>query len=143
MSNFIYCTRCLKRLPEDEFELKADGSRKRICKADRAKAANKQDEVLIPYSDLIEDLVSHELTRSVSISIADPEIDDSLSNLVDITQANLKPLVTDIVNRIGTRQITGLFTIRCRVPRTLYSITSAHKTSQKPRRANTRFGIEK
>jgi len=91
MSNFIYCTRCLKRLPEDEFELKADRSRKRICKADRAKAANKQDEVLIPYSDLIEDLVSHELTRSVSISIADPEIDDSLSNLVDITQANLKP----------------------------------------------------
>jgi len=85
-----------------------DGSRKRICRDDLAKAANahkrnadnSEDKVIIPYSDLIHDLVSNELSRSVAISFVDPDIDESLRSLAALTSADLKPFVTQIANRI-------------------------------------------
>jgi len=80
MFNSAYCTRCLKHLPEDLFDKKPDGSRKRICRADLTKASkrNAEGDVTIPYSDLIEDLVSNELSKSVTINLIDPDIDETL-----------------------------------------------------------------
>ncbi len=107
MSKSAFCSSCHKFLSEDSFGTKRDGSRKRMCREDLAKAykaykptATDSEADIISYSDLIEELVSHEQSRSVAINLADDNSDETLRNSAAISSADLNSFSTEIINHI-------------------------------------------